>query len=105
MTTILRTKVVGHRGLPTSAPENTIDALRAAAAAGMTWTETDVQLTADGVPVIVHDSTVDRTTNGTGAVNMFTLAQLRTLDAGCKFVAGGGKVGSGMDAGSEARRA
>ena len=75
--TLLRTKVVGHRGLPTSAPENTSASLRAAAAAGLTWTETDVQLTADGIPVIIHDDTVDRTTNGKGTVNNFTLAQLR----------------------------
>ena len=82
---ILRERVVGHRGLPCAAPENTISALRAAAAAGLRWVEFDVQLSADGVPVVLHDATLDRTTDGTGLVSAQSLAALRRLDAGAWF--------------------
>lgn len=54
--------------------------------------EMDVQLTSDLVPVLFHDSTVDRTTNGTGRVSDYTLAELRTLDAGYGFTADGGQT-------------
>jgi glycerophosphoryl diester phosphodiesterase len=74
--------IAGHRGDRSSAPENTIVSLQAALDSTLEFAETDVQLTADGVPVLMHDATVDRTTNGTGLVGDFTLEQLRTLDAG-----------------------
>jgi glycerophosphoryl diester phosphodiesterase len=77
--------IAGHRGDRADAPENTLPAFRAALAAGLTFVETDVQLTADGAAVIMHDETVDRTTNGTGAVADLTLAQIRALDAGSWF--------------------
>ena len=57
-------------------------AFRAAFASGLDIVETDVQLTADRHPVLLHDATVDRTTNGTGAVADLTLAEVESLDAG-----------------------
>lgn len=74
--------IAGHRGDRASAPENTMAAFEAAFASDLEFVETDVQLTADGVPILMHDDTVDRTTNGTGAVAELTLAELRALDAG-----------------------
>lgn len=74
--------IAGHRGDRSSAPENTIPALESALASSMAFVETDVQMTKDGVPVLMHDATVDRTTNGTGPVSDFTFSQLRKLDAG-----------------------
>lgn len=77
--------VAGHRGDRSGAPENTIPAFEAAFAGGLAVVETDVQLTADGFPVLLHDETVDRTTDGTGAIADLTLAQVRALDAGSWF--------------------
>lgn len=74
--------VAGHRGDRADAPENTMPAFRAAFASGLDIVETDVQLTADRHPVLLHDATVDRTTNGTGAVADLTLAEVESLDAG-----------------------
>jgi glycerophosphoryl diester phosphodiesterase len=76
---------VAHRGYSSVAPENTLPALVAAEAAGATLVEFDVRTTADGVPVVVHDRTVDRTTNGTGAVWELTVDEVRALDAGSWF--------------------
>ncbi|MFG2023839.1 LamG-like jellyroll fold domain-containing protein [Streptomyces sp. NPDC048825] len=78
---------VGHRGAPDIAPENTIASLEAAADAGADWVETDVQFTKDGQPVIMHDATVDRTTNGTGRVDELTAEEISRLT-----VDGGGRV-------------
>ncbi|MFE9647276.1 glycerophosphodiester phosphodiesterase family protein [Streptomyces sp. NPDC006365] len=78
---------VGHRGAPDIAPENTIASLEAAADAGADWVETDVQFTKDGRPVIMHDATVDRTTNGTGRVDELTAEEISGLT-----VDGGGRV-------------
>ena len=74
--------IAGHRGDRAEAPENTMPAFAAAFASGLEFVETDVQLTADGVPVLMHDETVDRTTDGTGAVADLTLDEIRALDAG-----------------------
>jgi glycerophosphoryl diester phosphodiesterase len=74
--------VMAHRGGRAYAPENTLAAFRHAAQAGVQWLELDVQMTKDGGLVVIHDETVDRTTNGKGAVKDFTLAELRALDAG-----------------------
>lgn len=74
--------VAGHRGDRADAPENTMPAFEAAFASGLDIVETDVQLTADGHPVLLHDPTVDRTTDGTGAVADLTLAEVEALDAG-----------------------
>ncbi|GAA1704131.1 glycerophosphodiester phosphodiesterase family protein [Microbacterium sediminicola] len=74
--------ISAHRGASISHPENTLSAFRAALAAGTDGVETDIGLSRDGIPVLLHDDTVDRTTNGTGAVGEFTAAELRALDAG-----------------------
>jgi glycerophosphoryl diester phosphodiesterase len=77
--------IAGHRGDRSVAPENTLPALQAALDSTMAFVETDIQLTSDGVPVLIHDDTVDRTTDGTGPVADLTFAQLRALDAGSWF--------------------
>lgn len=74
--------IVAHRGAKEVAPENTIAAFEAAAAFGANYVEIDVRPTRDGHLVLMHDATVDRTTNGKGAVRDLTLAEIRTLDAG-----------------------
>jgi glycerophosphoryl diester phosphodiesterase len=77
--------VVAHRGASKFAPENTLAAFRKAVAMGVEYIELDIRLTRDGEPVILHDSTVDRTTNGTGYIADMTLAEARALDAGTWF--------------------
>ena len=77
-----RTRIIGHRGLPGAAPENTIASLQAAARAGADIVEVDVKTTRDGTLVLMHDDTVDRTTDGTGAVAGLALAEVRALHAG-----------------------
>lgn len=77
--------VCGHRGHSIAAPENTRAALRANRAAGGTTAEIDTVLTADGEIVVIHDLTVDRTTDGSGVVADMTLDQVQALDAGAWF--------------------
>jgi glycerophosphoryl diester phosphodiesterase len=77
--------VVGHRGNRAHAPENTIESFAQAVAAGADAIEFDVRLSSDGVPVIMHDATVSRTTNGTGAINEMPFERIRALDAGSRF--------------------
>ncbi len=76
--------MIAHRGAPASsgAPENTLAAFRAAIDAGADWLEFDVRATRDGRLVVLHDATVDRTTDGSGAIADLTLEQARALDAG-----------------------
>ncbi len=74
--------IVAHRGFKAVAPENTIAAFDAAAKAGATYIEIDVRATRDGHLVLMHDATVDRTTNGHGAVKDLTFEEIRKLDAG-----------------------
>lgn len=74
--------VAAHRGWCAKYPENTMGAFRAAVEAGVDQLETDVRVTKDGELVLIHDATVDRTTNGTGRVCDKTLAELLALDAG-----------------------
>jgi glycerophosphoryl diester phosphodiesterase len=76
---------VAHRGDSGRAPENTLPAYVKALELGVTRLEVDVRFTADGVPILMHDRTVTRTTNSTGPVSSFTLAQLQALDAGGWF--------------------
>ena len=76
------TPIVGHRGASGECPENTIMSFDRAIAQGADALELDVRVTADNVPVVVHDATVDRTTNGTGSVRSHSLRALRALDAG-----------------------
>lgn len=77
--------IASHRGGGATAPENTLPAIRAALAAGFDYVEVDVALTADRQPVLMHDATVDRTTNGRGRVAALTLTEVRALDAGAWF--------------------
>lgn len=77
--------IAAHRGDRATAPENTVPAFEAAVLSGSAFIEVDVQLTADGYPILIHDHTVDRTTSGTGVVGDLTLAEIRTLDAGSWF--------------------
>ena len=74
--------VAAHRGWSDKYPENTMEAFRAAVEAGVDQIETDVRVTKDGHLVLIHDSTVDRTTNCTGKVCDYTLAELQAMDAG-----------------------
>jgi glycerophosphoryl diester phosphodiesterase len=74
-----------HRGASTRAPENTLAAFEEAIRLGVDAIELDVHLSADGVPVVIHDETVDRTTDGRGAVASLPLAALKRLDAGAWF--------------------
>lgn len=74
--------IIGHRGAPTEAPENTLASFRRALELGVAAVELDVQLTRDGRLAVIHDETLDRTTNGRGPVADFTLAELQKLDAG-----------------------
>ncbi len=74
--------LVNHRGLSPGFPENTLAAFRNSIAMGVDAIEIDLRTTKDGEIVILHDATVDRTTDGTGPVSELTLAQVRALDAG-----------------------
>ena len=77
--------ITGHRGAALLAPENTLVSIERAAQAGAKWVEIDTQLTADKIPVVIHDETVDRCTNGTGKLSELTLADIQALDAGSWF--------------------
>lgn len=74
--------VAAHRGDSYNFCENTMPAFRSAIAAGADMIETDVHLTSDGMPVLIHDNTLDRTTNGTGPISGHTYEQLQRLNAG-----------------------
>ena len=78
-------KIIAHRGFSGNYPENTMLAFEKAIEAGAEGIEMDVHLTKDGVPVIIHDEKVDRTTDGTGFVRDMTLEQLRAIDASYRF--------------------
>jgi glycerophosphoryl diester phosphodiesterase len=80
-----RPTIFAHRGSSAYAPENTLAAFQLAVTQHADGIELDAKLTADGQVVVMHDDTVDRTTNGTGRVNLLTLAELQRLDAGSKF--------------------
>lgn len=81
--------VVAHRGNRVRVAENTLESLVDAVELGADALEFDVRVTRDGVPVLMHDPTVDRTTSGRGAVSDYTLAELRELDAGRSFPGAG----------------
>ena len=74
--------IIGHRGAAAAEPENTLRGFRRALEVGAAAVELDVQVTKDGRLAVIHDETVDRTTNGQGRVQDFTLAELQRLDAG-----------------------
>lgn len=75
-------EVIGHRGNSDAAPENTLAAIETAFAVGATMVEVDVRLSRDGIPVVIHDETLERTTNGEGPVAAMTSSELSLLDAG-----------------------
>ena len=81
-------KIIGHRGACGYAPENTIESIHTAADMGVEWVELDVKLTKDDVPVIFHDDTLERTTNGHGPVAEVTYDELKQLEAGSWFADG-----------------
>lgn len=78
-------RIIGHRGARASAPENTLAGLRQARREGALWVEFDVKLTADGHAILMHDETLERTTDGRGRVAETALADIRRLDAGLSF--------------------
>ena len=78
-------RVIGHRGAAGRAPENTLAGLRHAAQLGASWVEFDVRLSADGAPVVMHDSTLRRTTGAPGRVSTTPMETLASLDAGAWF--------------------
>ena len=80
-----RPLIIAHRGASAAAPQNTLAAFRRAIELGADGVELDVHLSADGVPVVMHNYDVDETTDGTGLVSDQTLAELKQLDAGSKF--------------------
>jgi glycerophosphoryl diester phosphodiesterase len=82
---------IAHRGCAGEAPENTIPAFERAIAQGADILETDVHLSRDGIPVLIHDEIVDRVTNAAGRVDEWTAAQLQQLDAGYRFSPDDGK--------------
>ncbi len=76
---------LGHRGASAYAPENTLAAFDLALQMGADGIELDVTLSRDGIPVVIHDDKVDRTTNGRGLIQQMSLAQIGQLDAGSWF--------------------
>ncbi|WP_128894738.1 glycerophosphodiester phosphodiesterase [Longirhabdus pacifica] len=78
-------KILAHRGATTYCPENTMSAFEKAVELGADGLEIDVQMTSDGKLVVIHDETLERTTNGSGMVMEHSLSKLRTLDAGNWF--------------------
>jgi glycerophosphoryl diester phosphodiesterase len=80
--------VIGHRGACKFAPENTLESIKTASEMGLKWVEFDVKLSKDGIPILFHDDTLDRTTNGSGAVRDMNFEDLKDLEAGQWFAEG-----------------
>lgn len=78
-------EVVAHRGYAAIHPENTMEAFRRSIAMGADTLEIDVHHSKAGIPVVIHDDTLDRTTNGTGRIREKTITELQQVDAGKKF--------------------
>jgi glycerophosphoryl diester phosphodiesterase len=83
--------VIAHRGNRVAAPENTIESLSQAVDLGADALEFDVRVTRDGIPVIMHDVDLDRTTSGHGRVAAYDFTDIRTLDAGARSPLSGGR--------------
>jgi glycerophosphoryl diester phosphodiesterase len=83
-------RLIGHRGAAGEAPENTLASFERALADAAEFVELDVRASSDGDVVVIHDSTVERTTDGHGRVKQLTLAELKTLNAGYRFTTDGG---------------
>src|SRR5687767_2254684 len=84
-----RRPIIGHRGNAAHAPENTMESFRQALAAGAECVELDVHLSGDGAAVVIHDPTLDRTTDATGAVHALPLSRIQAADAGARFTRDG----------------
>lgn len=84
--------VIGHRGASGYAPENTLQSFEHAIASGVDAVEFDVHLTADGVAVVIHDATLDRTTDKSGLVGALPYAAIREADAGARFTPYAGRT-------------
>ena len=84
--------VIGHRGNRAYAPENTVESFAQAIALGADAIEFDVHVSADGIPVVHHDPTLSRCTDGEGQIARMTFAELRNADAGARFTKDGGKT-------------
>ncbi|MFJ5622542.1 glycerophosphodiester phosphodiesterase [Peribacillus loiseleuriae] len=82
---MIQTKIFGHRGSMGTMPENTLLGFHQSCEWGVDGIELDVQLTKDGELVVIHDETIDRTTDGTGYVKDYTLKELKQFSAGVKF--------------------
>ena len=80
-----RMRGINHRGYSSSAPENTLAAFRKSRLMGFRYVETDIRFSSDGVPVLLHDETVNRTSNGRGAVADLSWKELRAIDFGSNF--------------------
>ena len=78
-------KLIGHRGVKNLSPENTLNSIELAYKIGLKWVEIDVKVSKDLIPILLHDDTLDRTTNGNGLVIDFTYNELKNLDAGSFF--------------------
>jgi glycerophosphoryl diester phosphodiesterase len=84
--------VIAHRGNSAFAPENTLESFQQGMALGADALEFDVRLSRDGKAVVIHDATLERTTNGTGPVSALTLEELQRLDAGYRFTPDNGRT-------------
>jgi glycerophosphoryl diester phosphodiesterase len=73
---------IAHRGYPVNYPENTLSSFQAAIDLGFTHMELDVHMSKDGIPVVMHDHTIDRMTNGSGEIRSYTLAELKEFTVG-----------------------
>jgi len=82
---VFASRVIGHRGAATHVPENTLAGIRWAAANNISWIELDVSVLKDGTPVMFHDDTMERTSNGMGRLRKKTWPEIRDLDAGSWF--------------------
>ncbi len=78
-------KLIGHRGVKNLKPENTLESIMKAFDLGLECVEIDVKVSKDNIPLLLHDDTLDRTTNGSGLVCDFTFDQINQLDAGYYF--------------------
>ncbi|MDA9621056.1 glycerophosphodiester phosphodiesterase family protein [Pelagibacteraceae bacterium] len=78
-------KLIGHRGVKNLKPENTLESILKAFQLGLECVEIDVKVSKDNIPLLLHDDTLDRTTNGSGLVCNFTFDQINHLDAGYDF--------------------
>src|SRR4051812_25003585 len=78
-------RVGGHRGSPTKQPENTLESMEQAKVDGVDIVEFDVSLTRDGIALLLHDDTLDRTTNFTGPIRSYLHEELRLCNPGAKF--------------------